>query len=146
MVKRGVKRTELGEPCGNCGVKHRSITYEQCLDNSMSERTLQDRVVGRAKRRGWKVAHAGRAWVGDKDNGQFITPMAKGWPDLTLAKEGHALIFLELKREDGEVDDDQWTWLRLLGLTGNKVAIIRPHHLRDGTVKAILNQGAPLGR
>jgi hypothetical protein len=144
-VKRAVRRTEVGEPCGNCGVKHRTLTYEECLDRSMSERTLQDRVVGRAKRRGWKVAHAGRAWVGDKDNGQFITPMSKGWPDLTLAKEGHALIFLELKREDGTVDDDQWTWLRLLGLTGNKVAIIRPSHLRDGTVRTILNQGAPLG-
>lgn len=112
----------------------------------MSEATLQDRVVGRAKRRGWKVAHAGKGWVGgtEAEGGQWVTPMAKGWPDLTLAKEGHSLIFIELKREDGVVDDDQWTWLRLLGLTGNKVAIIRPQHLRDGTVTAILNQGAPL--
>lgn len=138
--------TEHRAPCPNCGVKHRTITFEQCMDRSMSEKTLQDRVVGRAKRRGWKVAHAGRAWVGDSENGQWITPMAPGWPDLTLAKEGHALVFLELKRQDGTVDDDQWTWLRLLGLTGNKVAIIRPEHLRDGTVTAILNQGAPLGR
>lgn len=147
MVKRAVFRTELGEPCGNCGTKHRTRTYEECVDRSMSEKTLQDRVVGRAKRRGWKVAHAGRAWVGNREDGtgQFITPMSPGWPDLTLAKEGHALIFLELKSQQGELDDEQWTWLRLLGLTGNKVGIIRPSQLRDGTVNTILNLGAPLG-
>ena len=131
-------------PCPNCGVKHRTLTFEECVDRNMSEATLQERFVGRAKRRGWKVAHAGRAWVGDRENGQFITPMAKGWPDLTLAKEGHSLVFIELKRQDGEVDDDQWTWLRLLGSTGNKVAIIRPSDLREGVVTAILNEGSPL--
>lgn len=148
MVKRAVKKTQPGEPCGNCGVKHRSLTYDQCVDRSMSEATLQDRVVGRAKRRGWKVAHAGKGWVGgsEAEGGQWVTPMSKGWPDLTLAKEGHSLIFLELKREQGEVDDDQWFWLRLLGLTGNKVGIIRPSDLREGRVTAILNEGAPLGR
>lgn len=132
--------------CPHCGVRHRTLTSDQCLDRTMSERTLQDRVVGRAKRRGWKVAHAGKGWVGDaeKGTGQFITPMAPGWPDLTLAKEGHHLIFLELKRELGEVDDDQWFWLRLLGLTGNMVGIIRPSDLREGRVTAILNEGAPL--
>ena len=134
--------------CPNCGVRHRTITLDQCLDRSMSEKTLQDRVVGRAKRRNWKVAHAGRAWVGDHEGGtgQFITPMAKGWPDLTLAKEGHRLIFIELKTEDGQVDDDQWLWLRLLNSTGNYAVIVRPSDLREGRVTAILNEGAPLGR
>lgn len=133
------------DPCANCGVRHRTLTLAECEDKNMSERTLQERIMGRAKRRGWKLAHAGRAWVGDKDTGRWITPMSPGWPDLTLAKEGHHLIFLELKREDGKVDDEQWEWLRLLGLTGNKTAIIRPSHLRDGTVTEILNKGAPLG-
>lgn len=132
--------------CPHCGTRHRTITPDQCLDRAMSERTLQDRVVGRAKRRGWKVAHAGKGWVGDQETGkgQFITPMAPGWPDLTLAKEGHHLIFLELKREQGEVDEDQWFWLRLLALTGNMVGIIRPSDLREGRVTTILNEGAPL--
>jgi len=114
----------------------------------MSEKTLQDRIVGRAKRRGWKVAHAGRAWVGDasKGTGQFITPMSPGWPDLTLAKEGHKLIFIECKREEGAVDDEQWFWLRLLNSTGNYAVICRPSDLREGRVTAILNEGAPLGR
>lgn len=134
--------------CTNCGVRHRSLTPEQCLDRTMSERTLQNRVVDRAKRRGWKVAHAGKGWVGDHETGtgQFITPMAPGWPDLTLAKEGHSLIFIELKREQGEVDDDQWFWLRLLNKTGNFAIIVRPSDLRSGKVTSVLNEGAPIGR
>lgn len=132
--------------CPNCGVRHRDLTVEQCLDRQMSEKTLQDRFVGRAKRRGWKVAHAGKGWVGDQETGkgQFVTPMAPGWPDLTLAKEGHHLVFIELKRELGEVDDDQWFWLRLLATTGNMVGIIRPSDLRMGKVTKLLNEGAPL--
>lgn len=134
--------------CTNCGVRHRSLTVDQCIDRQMPERTLQERVVGRAKRRGWKVAHAGKGWVGDQETGtgQFITPMSPGWPDLTLAKEGHSLVFIELKRELGEVDDDQWFWLRLLNSTGNYAVIVRPSDLREGRVTAILNEGAPLGR
>lgn len=114
----------------------------------MSEKTLQDRVVGRAKRRGWKVAHAGRGWVGgtEAEGGQWITPMAKGWPDLTLAKEGHALLFIELKREQGTVEDDQWMWLRLLNLTGNAAIIVKPSDLRTGRVTAVLNEGKPIRR
>jgi hypothetical protein len=110
----------------------------------MSEKTLQDRVIGRAKRRGYTVAHAGRGWVGDAETGQWITPMAKGWPDLTLAKEGHSLIFIEFKREEGVVEDDQWRWLRLLNQTGNYAIVVRPSDLRSGKVTAVLNQGAPL--
>jgi hypothetical protein len=114
----------------------------------MAEKTLQTRVVGRAKRRGWKVAHAGKGWVGDQETGtgQFVTPMSPGWPDLTLAKEGHKLIFIELKRQLGEVDDDQWFWLRLLNSTGNYAVIVRPSDLREGKVTDILNEGAPLAR
>lgn len=134
------------DACANCGVRHRTLTLEQCQDRSMSEKTLQQKVRERAKRRGWKVAHAGKLWLpGKGDNeGQWITPMSAGWPDLTLAKEGHHLVFIELKREDGKVDDEQWEWLRLLGLTGNKVAIIRPSDLREGRVTAMLNEGSPL--
>lgn len=132
------------EPCANCGARHRTLTTEACSDRQMPEKTLQERVVGRAKRRGWRVAHAGRGWVGDGETGQWVTPMAKGWPDLTLAKEGHGLIFMELKRELGEVDDEQWAWLRLLNLTGNAAIIVRPSDLRSGRVTAVLNEGKPL--
>lgn len=138
----------MAEPCGNCGVKHRTITLDECVDRSMSERTLQERFVGRARRRGWKVAHAGKLWLPGKagSEGMWLTPMSPGWPDLTLAKEGHALVFIELKTEEGKVDDAQWEWLRLLGSTGAKVGIIRPSDLRKGVVTRLLNEGAPLGR
>ena len=41
----------------------------------MSEKTLQARVIYRAKKLGWKVAHAGKGWVGDQETGegQFVT-------------------------------------------------------------------------
>lgn len=114
----------------------------------MSEKVLQDRVVGRAKRAGWKVAHAGRGWVGgtEEEGGQWVTPMAKGWPDLTLAKAGHTLIFMELKRELGEVDEEQMAWLVLLNATGNPAIVIRPSDMREKRVTAILRQGNPLAR
>ena len=130
--------------CSRCGVKHRSITPEMCADLHVTERELQVSVMGRAKRRGWKVAHAGRGWVGDKETGQWITPMSPGWPDLTLAKEGHHLIFMELKREKGEVDEDQWFWLRLLNQCGARAVVVRPSDLREGRVTTILNSGDPL--
>lgn len=112
----------------------------------MSERILQDRVVDRAKRRGWKVAHAGKGFVGGNEasGGQFITPMSPGWPDLTLAKPGHRLIFIELKRENGVVSDEQVAWLQLLNQTGNIAIVVRPSDLRMGRVNAILNGGKPL--
>lgn len=139
---------EKPEQCPNCGVRHRTITFDQCVDRSMSEKTLQERVTGRARRRNFKVAHAGKLWLPGKNGseGMWLTPMSKGWPDLTLAKEGHSLIFIELKTEEGTVDDDQWFWLRLLASTGNKCAVIRPSDLRTGVVKTILNEGAPIGR
>lgn len=133
-------------PCTVCGVKHRAKTPEECADERMSERTLQDRVVARAKKRGWKVAHAGRGFVGgnEESGGQFITPMSPGWPDLTLAKAGYALMFMELKREKGVVSDEQVEWLQLLNQTGAIAVIIRPSDLRMGKVNAILNVGRPL--
>lgn len=133
--------------CPHCGRNHRSLTVDQCGDRRMSERTLQDRVLYRAKKYGWTAAHAGRGWVGgsEEEGGQWVTPMAKGWPDLTLAKPGHTLLFIELKREQGEVDDDQWKWLRLLNKTGNAAIIVRPSDLREKRVDRLLREGSPLG-
>ena len=136
----------MREACPHCGVKHRDITADQCLDRQMSEKTLQSRVVGRAKRRGWAVAHAGKGWVGGSDDGKgsWVTPMAAGWPDLTLAKAGHQLIFLELKREQGELEPEQVVWLQLLNECGARAVVVRPSDLREGRVKAILDEGSPL--
>lgn len=105
----------------------------------MTERTLQDRVIDRAKRRGWTVAHAGRGWVGDAETGegQFITPMAPGWPDLFMLRPPRALA-IELKREQGVVSPEQWAWLKRLNACGIPAVIVRPSDLRLGNVNAIL--------
>ena len=92
------------------------------------------------------MAHAGKALVGTGKDAHWITPMVAGWPDLTLAKAGHRLIFMELKKELGEVDEEQIEWLQLLNQTGNKAVIIRPSDLREGRVTEILNRGSPIGK
>lgn len=101
----------------------------------MLEKTLQDRVVGRAKRRKWVVAHAGRGMVGTE--GQIVTPMLPGWPDLFLLRPPRALA-IELKRETGVVDDKQWVLLTMLNQCGIPAVVIRPSDLREGRVDAIL--------
>ncbi len=132
--------------CPNCGVRHRTKTFEQCTDEQMSEKTLQNRIMDRAKRRGWKTAHVGKGIAAFTKDGQpiFVTAMDNGWPDLTLAKAGHNLIFMELKKEQGEVSDDQKFWLNLLNACGASAIVVRPSDLREGRVTTILNEGSPI--
>jgi hypothetical protein len=109
----------------------------------MSERTLQDRVVDRAKRRGWKVAHAGRGWVGDAETGegQFITPMSPGWPDLFMLNPRKApyRLAIELKKRGrGRFARAAGRWLELLNACGIPAVVVRPSDLREGRVNAIL--------
>lgn len=111
------------------------LSPEQRKDRLMTEATLQSRVQYRARKYGWKVAHAGRGAVGAFG---FVTPMSPGWPDLTLAKAHRPLLFIELKRELGRVEPEQVEWLQLLNQCGARAIIIRPSHLRDGTVDTIL--------
>lgn len=132
------------EPCPSCGkrIRHRK-GLNWCKDHEMTERQLQDRVVDRAKRRGWTVAHAGKGWVGDQETGagQFVTPMMPGWPDLFLMNpkmRGHKVFAAELKREDGVVDPKQTHVLALLNACGIPAVVLRPSDLREGRVNAIL--------
>jgi hypothetical protein len=125
--------------CEVCGRKHRALTPEQCKDRRMTEKSLQARVIYRAKRRGWVVAHVGRGYVGG-DGGRFVTPMSAGWPDLVLFKPGmpHPVLAMELKREQGVVADLQWDWLALFNECGIPAVIVKPSDLREGRVDAIL--------
>lgn len=111
------------------------LSPEQKTDRAMTERTLQDRVLYRARKYGWKTAHAGRGFTPD---GMMLTPMSPGWPDLVLAKANRPLIFVELKRELGKPTSEQLEWLQLLNLTGNFAVIWRPSDLREGRIKLIL--------
>ena len=126
-------------PCANCGVKHRSLTSEECQDRQMSEETLRSRVTDRAKRRKWVVAHAGRGQVGAA--GFWVTPMFKGWPDLFLMNPDHVppVIAIELKRELGDLEPEQLDCLDLLNRCGIPAVVVRPSDLRLHRVNAILS-------
>jgi len=122
--------------CPHCGVKHRTLTPDQCADRRMSEKTLQSRVVGRAKRRGWDVKHVGKGMTGP--DGVWIST-AKGFPDLFMLHEGHhEALAIELKREEGEFEPGQLEYLQLLNTCGIPAVVIRPSDLREGRVDAIL--------
>lgn len=104
----------------------------------MSEKVLQSRVIGRAKRRGWDVKHVGKGMTGG--DGVWVST-AKGFPDLFMLNrdiEPHVLA-IELKREMGTFEPGQWEYLSLLNDCGIHAMVIQPHHLRDGTVNAILS-------
>lgn len=109
----------------------------------MSEKVLQDRIVSRAKARGWKVAHAGRGIAAFDASGNpiFVTPMAKGWPDLFLlhGKMGRALV-IECKREENDLEPEQVEYLQLFNACGIPAVLVRPSDLREGRVNAILGR------
>lgn len=131
--------------CRVCGKRHRTLTEEECGDRQMSERTLQDRVMDRAQRRGWKVAHAGRGAVSETAAGEqvWITPMSPGWPDLFMARGPYKgrparVLAIELKRETNNLEPEQIEWLQLLNAAGVPAVEVKPSDLRLGRVNAIL--------
>lgn len=122
--------------CPHCGVKHRTKTPEQCMDERMSERTLQSRVVARAKSRGWVVKHVGKGMTGAE--GVWVST-AKNFPDLFMLHEKQQrALAMELKREKGEFEPGQLEYLQLMNLCGIDAVVIYPHDLRNGNVNAIL--------
>jgi len=103
----------------------------------MTEKSLQARVMYRAKRDGWTVARVGRGWVGG-EGGAFRTPTNAGWPDLVLFKPGQSILAMELKRERGIIAQAQLDWLALMRACGIVAGVVRPSDLREGRVDAIL--------
>jgi hypothetical protein len=122
-------------------VKHRE-GLQWCEDRQMSEDTLKRRVMERAKRRGWRAAHAGKGIAAFTKAGDpiFVTPLAKGWPDLFMLREsdGRALV-MELKKEDGVVEPEQLEWLTAFIACNIPAIIVRPSDLREGRVNSVLN-------
>lgn len=128
-------------PCTNCGVRHRSRTAEECIDREMLEHTLQDRIVDRAKRRGWVVAHAGKGIAAFTAAGDpvFVTPMRKGWPDLFLLHPVWCLsLVIECKKEDNDLEPEQLEYLQMFNACGIPAVMCKPSDLRLGRVNAIL--------
>lgn len=128
--------------CPSCKkpVKHRG-GVEWCIDHRMSEKTLQARIVGRAKRRGWDVKHVGKGIAAFDGNGEPIyVSTAKSFPDLFMLHPVALLVqAIECKKEDGEYEPGQLEYLQLLNACGIPAVTLKPHHLRDGTVDAILS-------
>jgi hypothetical protein len=80
-------------------------------DLALSEAQFQQRIVQYAEARGWLVSHVQSVTMAGK-GGRVIrqTPAAKGFPDLTLARDGK-VWFMEVKSESGAVSADQLNWL-----------------------------------
>ena len=129
--------------CPSCHkpVRHRLGT-EWCADRQMSEKTLQDRVRQRAKARGWRIMHVGKAVPAYDETGKpvWITSADPGWPDLFLLNPKRAphRLAIELKRQDGEVSEVQLEYLEMMNLCGIPAVVVRPSDLRLGRVNAIL--------
>lgn len=126
--------------CPNCGVKHRLLTPDQCADRRMTEKTLQSRVMARAKSRGWDVKHVGKGIAAfDGAGAAIFVSTAKSFPDLFLLHGAQRrALAIELKREQGEFEPGQLEYLQLLNLCGIDAVVIRPSDLREGRVNAIL--------
>lgn len=127
--------------CPHCGVRHRTITSDQCWDRKMSEKTLQSRVMDRAKRRGWDVKHVGKGIAAfDAQGNPIWVSTAKSFPDLFMLHERRRLVLaIELKKEEGEFEEGQLEYLQLLNFCGVPAVVIRPSDLRKGIVNAILD-------
>lgn len=129
--------------CPSCKrlIRHKE-GLEWCQDRQMSEKTLQTRVMARARTRGWRTAHVGKGIAAYDSAGApiFLTPMPKGWPDLILLKPGepYPVIAMELKAQRGVVAPEQLEWLELFTACGVPGVIIRPSDLRSGALTGIL--------
>lgn len=131
---------QIATSCPHCGVRHRTVTPDQCWDRSISEKTLQSRVMDRAKRRGWNVKHVGKGIAAfDATGNPIFVSTAKSFPDLFMLHERRRLVLaIELKKEEAEFEEGQLEYLALLNLCGIPAVVIRPSDLRKGVVNAIL--------
>ena len=63
-----------------------------------------------------------------------------GFPDLVLASPQGSLLFVELKREDGRVTEQQFAWLRAVSARADFAGVWRPSDWLDGTVEHTLRR------
>jgi hypothetical protein len=95
------------------------------LYRPLTENGLKHLVLGMAYRQGWAVYHVPQATM---HNGG-----GKGYPDLTLARDGEVL-WLELKQEKGVLSKDQAMWISILPASH----VIRPSDWFSGRVRELL--------
>jgi len=81
-----------------------------------TERGFQDCIVQVAKVHGWKVYHP---WISIRS--------APGWPDAVFVKAGEPVVYVEFKRDDGQLTPAQDEWLDALRQAhGTEVHVWRP--------------------
>jgi hypothetical protein len=118
------------------------LTPEQKADREMTEAALQRRVIYRARKHGWSVVHFHASVVADADGERVyataISGDAKGFPDLSLYREGRRPLYVELKRELTQPTPEQWAWLDRLIACGQLAMVWRPSDLREKRIEAIL--------
>lgn len=80
----------------------------------MSEKQWQALVLSFAAAHGWWAYHPFDS-----------RRSSSGWPDLTLVRGGE-LVFMELKKHNGKVSDDQARVITMLEEAGQEVHVCRP--------------------
>lgn len=108
----------------------------------MLEKTLQERVLYRARKYGWRIMHIPPGGAGSNAQGTGVQwrssgGSGKGFPDLTMVRTGR-LVFIELKRELGKLGDEQVAWIDDLIAAGQEVHVWRPSHLRLKEIDRLL--------
>jgi hypothetical protein len=99
------------------------------LDATCSEADLMAAVIALARLYSWSVFHP-----------YDSRRSAAGYPDLTLVREGQ-LLFVECKREDGRLTQDQSDWLlRLSRVPGVVATVWRPSDWSSGEIEQTLER------
>lgn len=106
------------------------LTDEERADRAMSEKNLHSRVAYRARKYGVKMLHIQRALAA----GQWMTPAAKGFPDLLIVTR-FRIMFRELKKELGKLTPEQEEWRDRLIQSGGDYDVWRPSDLRSGRIE-----------
>ena len=98
----------------------------------MLEKQLNDRVGYRCRKHRVRVLRIQRAAAGGAG---FITPAAKGFPDLLVVTAGR-IMYRELKRELGRLSPEQEDWRDAIRRAGGDWDVWRPSDLRSGRIEA----------
>lgn len=100
-------------------------------DNLVTEKELQESVRELADLYGWETYHQVTAvFCPHCRKPTFSKRVGPGFPDLVMVHPNGRLIFAELKRQKGTVDQEQADWLRLLNTgKGREVYLWRPSDL-----------------
>lgn len=104
-----------------------------------TEKQFQTIVTARAKKLGWRVMHVYRGRA--PETGAWRTNTSSpGYPDLTLVRPPR-IMFLELKKENGETSAAQMEWLRDLQACREPTGgLVETYVIRPSQVQALFDR------